>query len=316
MSLNKKIKLLNKLILAVLTLFIFACSNGGGSSNEPTDTPTSGKVSVCVDESYKLLFDTQEYTFESFYENADIKIIYTDEKTAMQNMINDSCKVVVINRKLTSEEKKFFDQNNLYPKETKIAEDAVALVINKENLDSTITVEKFQDILSGINKDRVNPESKNDEMMVVFDNPNSANYRYMKDSLLQGRELGKNVFAVKSNPEVIDYVKEHKNAIGVVSVNWISDKDDSITRSFLKEVRVMGVRKFEDTKAYKPYQAYIATKDYPFCRSVYMINRQTRAGLGTGFVSFVAGNKGQLMILKMGLVPAVAPVRMVEINTQ
>jgi hypothetical protein len=34
-----------------------------------------------------------------------------------------------------------------------------------------------------------------------------------------------------------------------------------------------------------------------------------------GFVNFVAGNKGQMMILKNGLVPSIAPVRMVEITT-
>jgi phosphate transport system substrate-binding protein len=66
----------------------------------------------------------------------------------------------------------------------------------------------------------------------------------------------------------------------------------------------------------KPYQAYIKTKDYPFTRNVFMINRQTRAGLGMGLVSFVAGDKGQLMILKSGLVPAIAPVRLVQINTK
>jgi phosphate transport system substrate-binding protein len=45
-----------------------------------------------------------------------------------------------------------------------------------------------------------------------------------------------------------------------------------------------------------------------------MISRQTRAGLGMGFVSFVAGEKGQLMILKSGLVPASMPVRVVQIR--
>lgn len=47
-----------------------------------------------------------------------------------------------------------------------------------------------------------------------------------------------------------------------------------------------------------------------------MISRQTRAGLGMGFVSFVAGDKGQLMILKAGLIPAIAPVRLVEVNIE
>jgi phosphate transport system substrate-binding protein len=49
-------------------------------------------------------------------------------------------------------------------------------------------------------------------------------------------------------------------------------------------------------------------------RTVYIISREARAGLGSGFTAFVAGDKGQRIILKSGLVPATAPIRIVEIN--
>jgi phosphate transport system substrate-binding protein len=137
----------------------------------------------------------------------------------------------------------------------------------------------------------------------------------MQDTLLGGKSFSKNVFAVKSNPEVIEYVSKNKNALGFLSVNWISDSDDSLTTNTLKKVKITAIAKDQNSEAFKPYQAYIKTKEYLFTRSVYMINRQTRAGLGMGFVSFVAGDKGQLMILKAGLVPAIAPVRLVHINT-
>ena len=161
---------------------------------------------------------------------------------------------------------------------------------------------------------QINKQSGLESIRIIFDNPNSANARYIS-GFSKENKLPANAFAVKANAEVIDYVNATKNAIGVVSVNWISDKDDSLTRGFLKKIKVIGISKPGSTeKYYRPYQAYIKTKDYPFCRDVYMINRQTRAGLGMGFVSFVAGEKGQRMILKMGLVPAITPTRMVQIN--
>ena len=60
--------------------------------------------------------------------------------------------------------------------------------------------------------------------------------------------------------------------------------------------------------------AYIALKQYPLIREVYMINREGRAGLGTGFVSFVAGDQGQRIIRLMGMLPATMPVRIVKSN--
>ena len=306
---------LNIYIYIIITLTLYSCS---GNSNEPTDTPTSGQVNIVVDESFQQLFDTEIYTFHSLYTNAKVNTLYLPENEALQRLLNDSCKVVVMCRDLTADERKRFEQANIFPISTKIAEDAIALIVNNENKDTIMTVDRIKSVLLG--KDtlwsQINKNSQLGKINIVFDNNGSANTSYMKDTLLRGASFSKNVFAVKSNPEVIDYVSQHKNAIGVLSVNWISDRDDTVTMNFLKKVKVVALAKDSSSKAVKPYQAYIKTKEYPFTRSVYMINRQTRAGLGMGFVSFVAGEKGQIMILKAGLVPAVSPVRLVEINTK
>ncbi|MBL7893190.1 MAG: substrate-binding domain-containing protein [Bacteroidia bacterium] len=283
---------------------------------EPTDTPTSGDVNIVIDESYTLLFDTEIHTFQSLYVNAKVHAKYLPEDSALLALMSDSAKVAVINRPLKDEERKSFETKNIFPIETKIAEDAIAFVVNTENPDTNIQFEQIARIMAGIDTTwkQINERSVFGGIQVIFDNPNSANARYIANFSKEAH-LPKNAYAVKSNSEVIEYVNKNKNAIGVVSVNWISDKDDSTTIGFLKKIKVLGISKAGNTeKYYKPYQAYIKTKDYPFCRDVYMINRQTRAGLGMGFVSFVAGEKGQRIILKMGLVPSIAPTRMVEIH--
>lgn len=311
-----KSNFLSGITLACFALLI-ACS-GGNDKPEPTDTATSGEVNIVVDESFQKLFDTQIYTFESIYKNAKVHVNYLPENEALTRMINDSCKVVVMCRDLTAKERKSFEAKNLFPISTKIAEDAVVLLINPENMDTTLTVDQVKSILTGGDTawSQLNKDSKLGGIKVVFDNAGSANARYMKDTVLKGKDFSSNVFAVRSNPEVIEYVSTHKNAIGFLSVNWISDIDDTLTTSTLKKVKQVAISKTADSEPVKAYQAYIKTKEYAFTRDIYMINRQTRAGLGMGFVSFVAGDKGQLMILKTGLIPAIAPVRLVEVNME
>lgn len=313
-----KQKTINKITFftGLAALVFYAC--GGPASNEPTDTPTSGEVNIVVDESYTKLFETQIYTFESLYKYATIHSKYLPEDEALKRLINDSCKVVVMCRDITSDERKQFEQKNIFPISTKVAEDAIAIILHPENTDTIFTVETIKSILLGNDSlwSQLNKDSKLGKINVVFDNKGSANARYMQDTVLQGKTFGKNIFAVNSNPEVIEYVSQNKNAIGFLSVNWVSDYDDSTTTNFLKKVKIAGIAKTAGEKDYKPYQAYIKTKDYAFTRDVYMINRQTRAGLGMGFVSFVAGEKGQLIILKAGLIPAIAPVRMVKVNME
>ena len=69
-----------------------------------------------------------------------------------------------------------------------------------------------------------------------------------------------------------------------------------------------------DSGFYQPYQAYIAQKSYPLVRDIMMISREARSGLASGFMAFVASDKGQRIVLKSGLVPATMPIRIVEIN--
>jgi phosphate transport system substrate-binding protein len=313
----KKYQFNRTIFFAVFASILLGCASGS-QVNEPTDTTTSGDVNIVVDESFQQLFDTQIYTFHSLYPAANVHVKYLPENEALVRLMNDSCKVGVMCRNITAVERKQFEAKNLFPISTKIAEDAIAIIVNPENTDTTLSVNNIKSILSGNDSiwKQVNPKSDMGKIVFVFDNAGSANTRYMQDSLLNGKSFSKNAFAVKSNPEVIEYVSNHKNAIGVLSVNWISDMDDPKVQNFLTKIKVVAVSKDANSEAFKPYQAYIKTKDYPFTRDVYMINRQTRAGLGMGFVSFVAGDKGQLMILKAGLIPAIAPVRFVEINTK
>jgi len=122
-------------------------------------------------------------------------------------------------------------------------------------------------------------------------------------------------YSTNSNPAVIDYVENNPNAIGIISVNWISDPDDSITHEFLGRVKVVAVTQeffSEGDEFFTPHPGYIADKSYPFIREVYAISRETFTGLGSGFIQFVAGDSGQRIILKMGMLPSIMPIRLIQ----
>jgi phosphate transport system substrate-binding protein len=124
-------------------------------------------------------------------------------------------------------------------------------------------------------------------------------------------------YSAGSSPAVIDYVEKHPNALGIISVNWISDSDDSITHNFLGRVNVVGITPEEFSEGdefFTPHPAYVANKSYPFIREVYAVSRETFSGLGSGFINFVTHDQGQRIVLKMGMVPANMPIRLVQIR--
>ncbi len=178
----------------------------------------------------------------------------------------------------------------------------------------------MKEILSGKMKTwhDADDQHKLAEITVVFDNMKSSTTRLLRDSIVGNEKLPGNWFAMKNNPEVVDYVSKNKDAIGILGVSWISDAQDSLTVDFLKKVKVVALTSNDpqDREYYKPYQAYIALKNYPVCRNIYVINREARTGLGTGFAGYLAGESGQLIIKKMGLMPATQSVRLVHLHPE
>ena len=300
--------------IVMLLLIATACHNPMGV--QPlSETPTTGKIKISIDESFQLLFDTQLYTFESLYTNAKITPLYKPELDVLADLMNDSVRTIVLTRDLTKAEKDLLFSQKYVARTTKVAHDALALIVNKDNPDSLLLDFQFADILRGkiTSWKQLNPKSKDLPINVVFDNNKSGNVRYFRDKFSIKGNFPSNCFAVNTNAEVINYVKENKSGLGIISVNWISDTQDSVSEKFLKDVRIVEVG--TDPLNYcKPYQGYIAEGSYPFIRDVFMISRETFSGLGTGFASFVAGDQGQRIVLKSGLVPATMPIRLIEIK--
>jgi phosphate transport system substrate-binding protein len=309
-----KIQLIGLLFIAAIT------SCGTDVNKKYNDTTTSGTVAISSDETLMPLIDAEKDTFMGLYRYATLKISHKAESECFKDLINDSVKVVISTRKLNAAEEGYFKSRKLIPVTTKIAVDALAILVNKENSDSLIQLETLKSILDGriTNWKQINPKSDLGDISFVFDNNGSSNTRYLQDSLIKGKAFSSNCFAAKSNPDVIKYVKEHKNAIGVIGVAYISDFDDPTSQQFLSEVKVLDVSTAANPTYpddyFKPYQAYIALGQYPLTREVYMISREGRSGLGTGFVAFVAGDAGQRIIRLTGLLPATMPVRIIQNN--
>ena len=300
---------------------LWGCNSGGPKGGEQAlDTPTSGTISIGVDETFEPILKSQVDTFQKLYPAAHLQSTYQPERDIIQALLADSIRLAVVSRQLTAEEQNHFKRLKIEPKAIRIGVDGVAIIIHPSNPDSLLTTAQLRSIFTGQLKQwgQVSPKNKLGEITAVFDNNNSSTARFVQDSITRGVALAKGIFASKSNPALLDYVATHPNAIGVIGVNWISDRDDAAVQKFLKRVRVAGIsNKASGSTAddyFQPYQAYLAQKTYPLRRELYVVSREARAGLGTGFASFVAGNKGQLIMLKSGLMPATGQVRLIEVK--
>lgn len=301
----------------LLSLFSFpACEQPRDQkTGKVLDTPTTGSLDVLVDEGYQPMIESAIDVFDSIYRQAKIHPHYVSEGEAVAAIIRDSIQVIVIPRKLSSDELKFFQQRGFAPKMTPIAHDAVAFILHPSNQDTVFTRDQLHDLLIGKTAkwSDLDPSSKLGAVRLVFDNALSGTVRYVKDSICGGAPLPPNASALKTNEEVINYVSKTPGAVGIISANIISDTDDGGVQKFLTEIRLLRISSAAGERGYGPFQAYLATGQYPYKRTLFVINAQARPGLGLGFASYLAGD-GQRLILKEGMLPANAVTRLIQIQ--
>jgi len=311
-------KIAHFILASFLVLSFSACNSGPRITR--LDTMTSGKATILCEDCFSPIIQEEIGVFQGLYPEASVHAIYTDEVTAMNLLIKDSIRTVVAARDLTGKEFNYLKSKQLNPRSKKIAVDGIALIINKQNKDSLISIATLKKILSGEITEwkDLNPSSNRGKIHLVFDNPNSSTVRFVRDSICGGTQISANVKALRKNTEVIDYVSKTSNAIGIIGVSWICNPKDSTNLSFNEKIRVMSVSSFDEARvdnSYKPFAAYLALKEYPLTRDIYMITTDLAGCLPAGFLHFVAGEKGQRIILKLGLVPANSPMRLVSIKS-
>ena len=288
-----------------------------------TDTPTSGSITILVDDSYRPMMQVEIDTFMKIYKYAAIKVEYLPESEVFKELLaveKDSIRLAVTARDLNESEKSFLDSCRIIPRKNKIAIDAVALIMHQHNPDTLLTFEQVGEIMRGKIKTWKDLDShmSPDTIRIVFDRSGSANTRFLQEKFLGKQPFPSNTYAVQSNAEVVDYVGKTPGALGVISVNWISDHDSPSANHYLEKIKVVAIS-LPDTNGSSPefrlpLQAFIALKEYPLIRDVFIINREGRNGLGTGIAAFVAGDQGQRLIKLMGMLPATLPVRLVQIH--
>jgi phosphate transport system substrate-binding protein len=299
----------------IIPLLVLASCADRGKDGKVLDNNTSGTITITVDESLKPLIDAEIDTFEAIYRNAHINVIYTNESDAIAAMLEDSARMAIVTRVLTPQEEEYLKKQAINGKKQWIAKSGIALIVHRENKDTLITLDQFKKVLTGTNNlSLLDKKFTNKPIVVVFDQPNSGIVRYLRDSVVQFDSLPSYCYAVNGNAQVIDYVSKNPQAIGLIDVSWISDRDDSTANSFLSGIKVMGIAR--DTEYFQPYQAYIADHSYPLRRNITILSREARMGLGSGFTAFVASEKGQRIVLKSGIVPATMPIRVIQVNTE
>jgi phosphate transport system substrate-binding protein len=286
-----------------ILLLVVSCKR---EPEKKQDTTTSGVLSISVDETLLPIVQAQADIFMHRYPKATVILRYRTESECIQDLYTDSSQLVVLGKKLSDSEFESFKKISFNPLQLQVATDAMALIVHKETQDTALTYARVLDILKGNDK----------KTNIVFDNAGSGTVSYIL-ALTGTSAMPPNAFAAKSNAEVVNYVSQNKNALGIIGWSWLSDSDDPRTQDYLRRIRLVSIgKKTTPSDFYKPYQQNLMDSNYVLSRPVYVIQRERRSGLAAGFTTFLYGDIGQTIFNKAGLLPNNQFERWIEFSTK
>ena len=303
----------------------------------------SGSATVFCDDGFRNILDEEIEVFEYSYPQSSIIPFYVSEGAAIDTLMADGTQAIIATRELTKDQIDYMKSKyKRVVRQKCVAVDAVALITNKKNPVGALSMTEVSDILNG-KITRWDQLAGNDTtaIKVVFDNAESSTVSYLKEKFLpEGKKLSEtaNTFAQENNAQVFDVVKTDPDALGVISVSWLGD-DLSVAKKVPMDQRMEDYQNENDTiasqltsegniikisnptqendfspVAFKPYQAYIYSGEYPLVRKVYMISTASNSTVMHSFYVFMTGFVGQKIITKTGILPYQMNPRVVELK--
>ncbi|HWP83257.1 MAG TPA: substrate-binding domain-containing protein [Bacteroidota bacterium] len=285
-----------------------------GCNTPKEETPTRGRLEVAVTRTHVALLQEEAREFNRLYPEAVVTVTARSTREAVVALLNDSLSLICIDRPLNEEERTVATLAKIEFVETKIAEDALGIIVHPSNPINEISLPSLEAIFRGAVRSWSGiQESKrykgSGTIDVVLTDRNSGAYELLAHTFLKAASPLALSHTVQSSEEILRYVATHPHAISAVSALALRDSATG--------VKVLAVQTTDSTASerfIKLHQANIYRGWYPLRYPLYFYSTATRNSVAAGFTAFVASAPGQKIIVNAGLVPTTMPVRLVQIN--
>ena len=164
---------------------------------------------------------------------------------------------------------------------TPIALDGIALVVHPQNRVEGLTMLQLKDVFFGRIWDWQDVGGQAGEIVVVSREDGSGTRMVFEELVMQGKRVTPTAVVMPGSRAVVEYVAEHPQAIGYVSMGHLS-----------QEVKVLEIEEA------MPTPDSVRQGDYHLFRPLFLMTNREPTGEVKGFVDFVLSPTGQSIVGK------------------
>jgi len=189
-----------------------------------------------------------------------------------------------------SEKQKLTDAGKSY-KEVVIADDALTVVVNKQNNVSQLTFTQLEGIFTGKITNWKEVGGEDLKIIVYSRESSSGTYEFFKEHVLKNKNYAATVLNMPATGAIVQSVSQTKGAIGYIGLAYL-------------ENNVKGLKVSKDGKTYvEPSMETAKNKTYPITRHLYYYYLSPSEKKVKPVLDFILSAEGQKIVEQVGYIP-------------
>lgn len=226
--------------------------------------------------------------------NKSAKVIVTGggSGVGLASLVDGTTDIAMASRKIKMSEKMKLQEAGKTVKETIVAFDALAVVVNSANTVGQLTREQLEGIFTGKVKNWKEVGGADMPIVVYSRETSSGTYEFFKEHVMSNKNYAASVLSMPATGSIIQSVSQTKGAIGYVGLAYIE-----------KDVKAIKVSYDKGKTFVAPTMATAKDKTYPVIRPLYYYYVTSVEKAVKPFIDYNLSTEGQKTVEEIGYVP-------------
>ena len=234
-------------------------------------------------------------------ENPEVSLAVTGggSGTGIASLINKQTDIANCSRQMKLNEKDQAENSGVATLEIVIAMDGLALIAQKNNNISTLSLDQLSKIFKGEITNWKDLGGKDMEISLYGRQSNSGTFVYFRDAVLKG-DYSPRMKRMNGNAQIVEAIRREPAAIGYVGVGYVTDDKGNP----LQGIKVLSLVKESESEHMNPLdQEQVKKGLYPLTRPLFQYLDSKPEGILLEFIKFELSSNGQNLVKKEGFYP-------------
>ena len=225
--------------------------------------------------------------FKAQHSGTTFNIAAEGSTTGIAAIIDGTAQIGMASRPAKPEEVVAAKAKGVSFKETIVAYDGIAVIVNSANPIKALTKKQVEQIFTGDVTDWSAVGGSGGKISVYTRNTSSGTYSEFKELAMKKRDYAQDSQKMAGNEQIASEVSKNPNGVGYVGLAYTK-------ASGIKVMAIDGAM---------PSKESVLGKAYPYARPTFYYTNGDPSGLAKEFVDFTLGDAGQKIVGQVGFVP-------------